>query len=190
MLYTNINLKKEEKEMEWGTLTQFTVGESGRGRQLISLPCNPNQEDITKGLHTDLTIGLTKSNRPRICKGTDDKMYMILSARGGYTRRGNGIIRVLKGTQDKVNILARGNGADGRAGNIGYWDCMVIKVPSTDYVVRVRTSGAGYGTDADVYLIHDAAVYHCTDDTLESCCDTLGIAIPYDITADDNWLTL
>lgn len=181
MIYTNVKLWAEEKEMDWGSLHHVTLGEEGRGRSLISLPCPKDIDAIEAGMHNDLSIGTTKSGRPRINKWMDDKLFMILSAEGGYTRRGCGTVQVLKKDFDRVNVLTRGNGADGDAGRIGYWDCMVVEAPLTDMIIRVRTSGAGYGTPSDFYFILDGAVYHCTTPEVFDLCDSLGIEMPFTI---------
>ena len=151
---------------------------------MITLPCPPDMDSITKGLHADLSIGLTKSGRQRIVRAHDDKLYMMLSSQGGYTRRGCGVIYTLNKDFEKFTVLCRGNGADGAAGRIGSWDCMVLDSPLTDTIIRVRTSGEGYGTPSDLYIIHEASVYHCTPDTLHECCDAIGIDIPCKITTD------
>lgn len=185
MLYSNTTIYAEDKEMEWGTLHRISLGEEGRGRKLITLPCPQDIEQIEKGLHDDLTVQQTKTGRPRINHKRDENLYMILSAAGGYTRRGNGTIQVQNGKQGDYKILARGNGADGAAGWVGYWDCMVLQAPLSNAVIRVRTSGSGYGTPSDIYIIHEAAVYHCTPETVEELCETLGIDIPEGIVAED-----
>lgn len=186
MIYTNKDLYAQDREMDWGTLHQITMGEHGRGRQLITLPCPPDVDRITSGLHGDLSIGQTKSGRPRIVRAHDDKLYMLLSAHGAYTRRGNGVIYTLDRDFDKFTVLCRGNGADGDAGRIGFWDCLVLEAPLTDAIVRVRTSGAGYGTPSDLYIIHEASVYHCTIESLQECCDAIGIDVPCITKYNDN----
>ena len=196
MLYSNKTLKATERTMEFGTIYQVGMGETGRGRKFMALTC-PRDTEIKSGLNPDLTIGLTKSGKPRINKADDKALYMMLSSEGGYTRRGNGTIRVLKNQQEQFKVLARGNGADGDAGRIGYWDCMLLKVPNTDAIIRIRTSGAGYGTPSDLYVIHDSKVYHCHLDELAECCEALGIETPCEIENGDDgiqfgndWITL
>lgn len=196
MLYSNKKLIATEKTFDFGTIFQVGMGEIGRGRKFMALTC-PEGTEIKVGLNSDYTVGTTKSGKPRIVKKDDDTMYLTLSAEGGYTRRGNGTIKVLEAHKDEFEVMARGNGADGAAGRIGYWDCMLIKAPSTDAIIRVRTSGAGYGTPNDLYVIHEGNVYHCHLDTLEECCENLGIDIPCEIKNGDeglnfgeDWVTL
>lgn len=107
MIYANRTFKATDREMDWGTLHQITMGEHGRGRKLVALTCPADIEEITVGLHKDLTIGSTKSGNPRIIKASDDKLCMILSAEGRYTRRGNGTIQVLRSDMDKYSVLRR-----------------------------------------------------------------------------------
>lgn len=105
----------------------------------------------------------------------------MLSAKGGYTRRGNGTIHVLKKQKENFKVIACGNGADGAAGKIGFWECALLKAPMTDAIIRVRTSGAGYGTPSDLYVIHEGHVYHTIPEELHECCETLGIELPCSI---------
>lgn len=196
MLYANQKMEETERTMDFGTIYQVGMGEVGRGRKFMALTC-PKGTLIQKGMNPDFTVGTTKSGKPRINKKADDTLYMMLSAEGGYTRRGNGTIKVLSSQKDKFEVMARGNGADGDAGRIGYWDCLLLKAPNTDAIVRVRTSGGGYGTPSDLYVIHEGAVYHCHLSELEECCEALGIKVPCEVVNGDDgiqfgndWTTL
>lgn len=184
MFYTNIELKKQKREMEWGELFQYEAGENGRGRKLLCLPTYPDFEDIEEGLHKNLTIGYTKAGRPRINKADDKKMYMLLSAQGRYTRRGNGTIWCLKGKELEIDVISRGNGADRAAGRVGFWDVLLLEV-SEEAIIRVRTSGAGYGTPSDFYVVHEGEVYKCTIENLESLCEKIRIKVPCGIEVID-----
>lgn len=162
----------------------------------MALTCKKEQI-ILQGMNENISIGTTKSGKPRIIENSssDDNMYLMLSSKGGYTRRGNGTIQVLVSQKHLFKILARGNGADGDAGGIGFWDCILMIAPSTGAIVKVRTSGGGYGTPTDLYIIYESKVYHCTIDTLEECCESLGIEIPCEITEErkfngDEWVIL
>lgn len=186
MLYSNVNLSKSERTMDWGTLHQFEIGESGRGRHLMCIPCPPDMESIDSGIHKDLSISFTRSGRPRIVRKSDDKLYAILSSKGGYTRRGDGRVWIPNSDIEKFKVLARGNGADGAAGRIGSWDCVLLECPLTNAVIRVRTSGGGYGTPAQFYFLCDGTVYHCDNDTISDFCDVHGLSLPAGITFEEN----
>lgn len=186
MLYSNQKIEAVERNMDFGTIYQVGMGEVGRGRKFMALTC-PKDTIVQKGMNSDLTIGQTKTGKPRIISKKDDTLYMILSSEGGYTRRGDGTIRILKSEKDKFEILARGNGADGDAGRIGFWDCVLLKVPYTDAIVRVRTSGRVDGNPSDLYVIHQGNVYHCHLCELEECCESLGIPVPCEIINDDDY---
>lgn len=149
MLFTNTKLVSKSKEMEFGTLHQITVGESGRGRKEIRLAC-PENTVLEIGCNHDYTIGMTRSGKPRIDKKTDNKKFFLISTEGGYTRRGDGWVGSWNQNKGEYRVLAKGNGADGAAGRIGYWDVLLIELigdmPQNDWI-RIRTSGGGYGTD-------------------------------------------
>ena len=185
MLYCNKSVKSVIREFDFGQISQLCLGEKGRGRRLLVLTSPEGVELKSNSLEKRLTIGSTKSGKPRIINKIEDELYMILSAEGGYTRRGNGNIRVLKNAKDQFEILGRGNGADGDAGRIGYWDVLLLKAPKNG-VVRVRTSGAGYGTPSDLYVIKDNIPYHCTLETLEECCEMIGADMPFIPDKDDD----
>lgn len=189
MLYANRDLTPEERTMDFGTIYQIGMGEVGRGRKFMAMTCTADTV-IKNGMNPEFTVGRTKSGRPRINKERDPQnLYMMLSSEGGYTRRGDGTIQVLKNQQDKFEILARGNGADGDAGKIGTWDCVLLKAPLSDAIVRVRPSGSGYGIPSDLYVIHEGSVYFCHLNELEDCCDALGIDIPCEIVNDESGLS-
>ena len=196
MLYSNKKMEATERNMDFGTIYQVGMGEVGRGRKFMALTC-PKGTVLKEGMNPDFTIGTTKSGKPRINKRDDNTLYMMLSSKGGYTRRGNGTIKVLASRKERFEIISLGNGADGDAGRIGYWDCILLKAPNTDAIVRVRTSGSGYGTPSDLYVIHKGEVYHCYISELEECCEALGIEVPCKLVNNygelqfgDDWITL
>ena len=176
MIYANQEIKKREKEMDWGTLTYFSLGERGRGRREISLPTNIKEEKIKSGLNAELTIGFTKNGNPRVNHGHDNSLYLLLSSEYGYTRRGDGIIYMPKVHANEIDILAVGNGADGDAGRIGSWDCGLYKAPADrDIMFRVKMAG---GAASVYYLLHENAVYKGNASEILQTCDMLDIECP------------
>lgn len=85
MIYTNTKFPVIEKTLPWGVLNCLFMGEEGRGRKFYLLP---SEYPLEKGINLGLKIGLTKSGKPRVVKGEDEKTFLILSSEGGYTRRG------------------------------------------------------------------------------------------------------
>jgi hypothetical protein len=189
-------IKPEKRAFDFGDIYQLSFGEKGRGRKLISLTC-PEDCVLINGMNK-YSIGFTKSGKPRIV-GDDGNLYLILSAQGGYTRRGNGTIEVpiteirrekayydsegkknhYDGYYDNINTtcLALGNGADGDAGRIGYWDVAILTVVGSN-TIRVRTSGGGYGTDPDYFVINNKTVNHIVgNEALQDAYDN-GLEIP------------
>ena len=180
MLYSNINLKTTTKQMDFGSLDLIEAGEEGRGRKILSLPVPQGVSEVKKGMNSDLSIGFTKSLRPRIVKKNDSTIYLLLSSEGGYTRRGNGAISHLN-SQEEVKILARGNGADGDAGKIGSWDVILLETPLTNVVIKVKIAG---GNPSKLYFIHEGNVYETNLEHAGNCCDKLDIEMPFSIIED------
>lgn len=181
MIISNVNVESTSKELEFGTIHQIILGESGRGRKELRLTCPENLE-LKKGCNFGLTITTTKSGKPRISKSNaNNGVFLILSSKGGYTRRGNGWVGSWVKNVCEYTLLAKGNGADGDAGRIGQWDVVLLKaegLPQCDWI-RIRTGGGGYGTSpqwlaitAKGYFLFDE-----TDDAIEFS-DSVGYDFP------------
>ncbi len=134
-----------------------------------------------------MTIGTSKTGRPRINKSDNDELYLILSTERNYTRRGNGYVRAPK--DQKVEIIARGNGADGDAGRIGSWDVLILKAHEGD-VYRVTWGGYGYGYDATFYAVMDGKVYMADQPEIEDLYDSLGVDAPFTLRFEDDSLKI
>lgn len=173
----------EAREFKFGTVNGIALGEHGRGRQQIFLPTPKELEGAVGGLRSDLTIGLTKAGKPRINRGKDKAMYLVLSTERGYTRRGNGIVKTPVG--QTVELIARGNGADGDAGRIGYWDIILVKANEGD-VFRVTWGGSGYGYEPTFYVVHNGQVFEADQQEVEDLYESLGLDMPFSLSFEDS----
>lgn len=197
MIYSNRVLKANKKIMDLGVCYELGMGEKGQGRKFMELTCYKDTE-VQKGMNLEYTIIIANDGKPKIVRKSEKKLYMLLSAEGGYTKRGNGTIEVLSSQKRKFKILARGNGADGTVEEkIGFWDCILLEVPLTDVIVRVHNSGEGYGIPSELYLINNGNVYKCHINELKECCKSLGIEVPCKVIEEDgklrygnDWTTL
>ncbi|HPL94813.1 MAG TPA: hypothetical protein PLK02_06910 [Paludibacteraceae bacterium] len=176
MIWSNKAHCKKEKEFPFGKINVVELGESGRGRKLIVLP---SEVDIQKGLNPDITIGLSKSGKPRINRFKDDKLFLIIDTADGYTRRGDGEACIHRSCMKDVKVLSYGNGADGLAGRIGIWEVFVIEVLNNNTIwLEVTLSGGG---NSDVYKIDNKTVKYVgrnEDQGLSLYQDTTGDIIP------------
>lgn len=183
MVYSNTAVSAIAREMDFGTLHQIQLGEYGRGRKLMTITCQHPDMNLKKNfMHENLNIGTTRSGKPKLVnQNVSTELYLVLSSQGGYTRRGNGYILTKKEDYDNFEVIGRGNGADGDAGGIGYWDVRLLKVKdiSKDFVIRVRTSGGGYGTPSDFYQYHNGVMYHFIYDDIRDFYDTMEMDIPF-----------
>lgn len=179
MLFTNSPMKVIEKKMSFGTVTGTTIGESGRGRHEVFLPTPKDlKEGITKGLNYGLTIGASKTGRPRVnrCSANSEEIFLILSSERDYTRKGSG--RIEAPEHQSTEIIARGNGADGDAGRIGTWDVLILKAHDGD-VFRVVWSGYEYGYEDTFYVVLNNTVYAVEESALDVLCENLEINTPF-----------
>lgn len=182
MLFMNKTVEVESREFKFGTVAGVALGEHGRGRQQVFLPTPKGLEGAIGGLRSDLTIGLTKAGRPRINHGKDKDMYLALSSERGYTRRGNGVVKVP--VDQAVELIARGNGADGDAGRIGYWDVVLVKAKEGD-VFRVTWGGSGYGYEPTFYVVHNDQVLEADQQEVEDLYESLGLKMPFSLTFEE-----
>lgn len=185
MLYANTTLKAVSREMKFGAITGVAIGEYGRGRHEVFLPTPKSVQtgDVIEELRSDLTIGTSKSGRPRIDARKDGDIYLILSSGKSYTRRGDGYIEAPKGQE--VELIARGNGADGDAGRVGSWDAIIVKAKDGD-VFRLMWGGSGYGYDATFYVVSGGKVYSVNQPDIEDLYESLGLEIPFSLSYDQN----
>lgn len=188
MLYSNKNYKIVEKEMSFGKVKGISLGESGRGRREIFLPVPGSfDNDIANGIMPDLTIGKSKSGRPRIYfseyENAEDDIYLILSSERNYTRRGCGVIKVP--AKQEIRLVAIGNGADGDAGRIGTWDVVVVNGKEGD-VFRVIWGGHGYGYSPTFYVVHNNSVYMAEQPDVEDLYEQLGLDMPFSLRFEDD----
>lgn len=188
MLYTNQVLKVVEWKMSFGSVKGVAIGEFGRGRREVFLPTPNGLAGEIRDFRADLSIGLTKSGRPRINQSTDDRLYVILSSQRGYTRRGSGMIKTPVAQDNK--IIARGNGADGDAGRIGSWDVIIAEAKDGD-VFRVTWGGHGYGYSPTFYVVHDQTIAVADQPMVEDLYKHLiGCTMPFTLTFDEDRMVI
>lgn len=172
--------------MEFGIIHFIALGEYGRGRHEMRITCPPGII-VSKGLNENLTIGSTKSGNPRIDISKDDTIFLLLSSKGAYTRKGNGWIGAWINNKAQYKLLSKGNGADGLAGRIGTWDVVLLHIlgtPKNDWI-RIRTSGGGYGTDPELlYLNNKEIISFKSQSDAQMFADQAGISLP-DLYAKD-----
>jgi len=182
MLFLNRTIGIEAREFKFGTVAGIALGEHGRGRQQIFLPTPKELEGSIGGMRSDLTIGLSKSGKPRINRAKDKDIYLALSTERGYTRRGNGVVKVP--VSQTVELIARGNGADGDAGRIGYWGVILVKDKEGGGVPRPR-GGTGYGYEPTFYVVHDGQVLEADQQEVEDLYENLGLEMPFKLSFEE-----
>ena len=182
MLFLNKSTEVSAREFKFGVVNGIALGEHGRGRQQIFLPTPKDLEGSIGGLRSDLTIGLSKAGKPRINREKDKDIYLALSSERGYTRRGNGVVKVP--ASQTVELIARGNGADGDAGRIGYWDVVVAKVNEGD-VFRVTWGGSGYGYEPTFYMVHNGQVLEADQQEVEDLYESLDLEMPFKLSFEE-----
>lgn len=180
MLYSNINLKAKTKVMPFGKIYFLAIGEQGRGRYEMRIMC-PMGTTVDKGMNSQLTIGFTKSGNPRVDVVKDSSIYLLLSSKGKYTKGGCGWIGSYIKNKANYQLLAKGNGADGKAGKIGSWDAVLLKVlgtPQNDWI-QIKKSGENYGTEPEfLYLNGTEIIRFISQDDAKLFATQSGIDLP------------
>lgn len=180
MLYSNVEIKAEIREFDFGKINQMFIGEFGRGRKAIVLTCPEGLKGIPADeLFSGYTLGTTKTGKFRVNAKEDNVLYLLVSSKGGYTRRGDGTVRIGNLQKDMVTLLAEGNGADGDAGRIGQWSCKLFRVENTtkEFVVEVNPGG---GWDSKYIIgvkgIEGWKVSTVKEDTFDDAAEALGLS--------------
>ena len=178
MIYSNTSKTLIEKTLPWGVLNCIFIGEEGRGRKFYLLP---SEYPLEKGINLGLSIGLTKSGKPRVIKGESEKTYLLLTSEGGYTRRGDGKVLVLEKDKDFIKKLIECNGADGAAGRVGTWKEYLIEVGDLKEPIylRIRKGGGCNSTVLKVEAdnIQDLGTY----ESIIAYFDINGYEMPFEI---------
>lgn len=150
MIYSNIDIQQKDKEFAFGTMSVITLGEQGRGRQLIVLP---STIDIRRGVNF-AGISFSRNGNPKINPETNDGRYLLINTYGGYTRRGDGWC---EWNDSNLSILAQGKGADGDAGRIGYWNVYLFSITNeeTPFWLWIHYSGGSKSENSWLYITPD-----------------------------------
>ena len=142
------NLATAVIEVAGNKLSVIQLGEKGRGRLLVSIPC---PEGLQDGDTVQALPPQTKANglktKPSIKRSNDPENGWVarISTNGSYIRGACGNISY-DPTQPAPIVIAKGYGAFGDAGRTGTWDDVVVQVPDGT-VLRVKP------TRADAYYL-------------------------------------
>lgn len=136
MLYFNKNYKVVDKDLGFGTLKCVELGseEVGNTQYLLPVSKDVDMDTIEKGLHSNLTIGTTKSGKPiiELSDSEDDNIYLLLNSYGGHGD-GEGIVSI-KNTQDVKELISCDVFED-QTDDCGYdytvdWNIKLLEVPN------------------------------------------------------------
>ena len=132
------NLEAETKEFDFGKISVIALGERGRGRYEVIVPCPLG---IKNGDSVD--IGKSRTGKPKIVKGKESGKEWLarVSTQGAYIRGAYGNVKAPKNSG--VETIVKGYGAFGDAGRIGTWYDYLLKVPDNT-ILRVIPSRGDY----------------------------------------------
>lgn len=173
MLYVNRTFSIETREMSFGKLRGFALGERGRGRYEIFIPVPDEVEKLNIGMNVNMSVGQTRNGKPRINIGDDGNLYMIMSSEARSPKQGDGFVFEVKlnnNNEPKVVVLASANGADGEDGRIGSWEAKVLRVKPGS-IIKVVWSGSGYGITPTYYFVQDNEVVAVEEEDIPSYYD-------------------
>jgi hypothetical protein len=137
------NLSATKSTVAGREISVILLGESGRGRQLTSIP---TEQGIENGGAVSVTLAETKANglktKPSIKVGTSagNTWAARISTEGSYIRGAQGNVSFDPSQAPKTpTLVARGHGAFGDAGRTGSWDDVIVLVEDGT-VLRVKPS--------------------------------------------------
>ena len=175
MIYSNVEVCAEVEETEKGDRHYILVGEYGPGRKPIKIACSEGTV-IKQGMNPEFTVTLLKG-RAFIAKKQDRNLYMLLSSKGGYTSRSDGMVLVLAEDADKIFVMAKGNGGDGLITKVGNWDCVLLKVknPLENLTIQVQPAGLSKKYPQTLYMLEEEVVYTCDINMMKRMSDMLQV---------------
>jgi hypothetical protein len=131
------NLKPQPVKVGDVTVSAITIGESGRGRVLIHVPCPEVFEYLEAILPTE---GPVKKKGRLIPTTANNGWVARISTEGSYIRGANGNVSAPKYLVNQINVVAKAYGAFGDAGRTGNWDDIIISTKLEEFYLRVKPS--------------------------------------------------
>ncbi len=127
------NLDIVNHEIAGKTIPVLRLGEEGRGRKQVLVPCDSLGESVGVKI---------EGNRPRIINdpSAPEGWLARINTNAGYKRNAWGHVSA----PASVSLVARGWGAYGLAGNCGTWDDVLLVVPIGGYVKVTSSLGDEY----------------------------------------------
>lgn len=194
MLYSNMRLDSIPVDFGSGTFHAIVIGEREEYGCNFSLLACPVPTVVYRGMNKQLSVEFSLLGNPKIVKEKDDCIYMLLSTKGRDCLNGNGVVLVPAEHRENYKVLARAHGGDvvftedpkeeNRTGYLlGYWDHLLIQVPTTDTILQVCKSGTMYDgkPPSNIYVIHNGFVHYCTFQTIEQVYSKIEVPMPYEV---------
>lgn len=130
------NLQASIHKLPFGNLEAIGLGERGRGRQYLLIPCPTG---IQNGDPVDLSM--TATGKPKIVRGNFSGEWLVrVSTQYTYTRGTSG--RILNPNREqKIKVISCGLGAYGDAGRIGSWKDYLLQAPVGSYLCVLPSGG-------------------------------------------------
>ena len=112
MIYSNIKIRSQEKEMENGVIINvIELGQYGRGRKMLKI-FSDREITIEKG-YNDFSIIKTENGEYKIVEKDDKTIFFLISTEGNKKiERSPGKIMVPIKYKNRIEILNTGKGID------------------------------------------------------------------------------
>lgn len=147
------NLKAIKRTVADNVVSVLELGETGRGRKLLSVKCPEGIKDGDPVSIAKAPTNATITPKPKILctdDGASDLWLARISTEGAYIRGAYGCVSYDPATIHKPTVVAKANGAFGEAGRTGTWyDYLLVVADET--VLRVKPSRN------DAYYLHFGA---------------------------------
>lgn len=144
------NLKSVKRTVADNVISVLELGESGRGRKLISVKCPEGIKDGDPVSLAKAPANAAIAAKPKILCSDDGKGDLWLariSTEGAYIRGAYGYVSYDPNVTYTPEVIAKANGAFGDAGRTGTWyDYLLVVADHT--VLRVKPSRG------DAYYLH------------------------------------
>lgn len=112
MLYSNVKIRSQEKEMKNGVIINvIELGQHGRGRKILKI-FSDREITIEKG-YNDFSIMKTENGEYKIVEKDDKTIFFLISTEGNKKiERSPGKIMVPINYKNRIEVLNTGKGID------------------------------------------------------------------------------
>ena len=178
MLYSNEELEVTKRRRCLRSVAGVTIGGRGRGGRSVFIPI-PRAVNMVGGRLDGLVADTNAYGHVFIRPGSNEKIFLLLSASRGFFGDGLGYIEAPSGQVNRIFTRAHQSGETPSSG----WNAVLVEAAEGDIFRIVKD---GYGHPTAYYIVHDGDIRFANETTLREVL----AEVKYKKSEPDEWYKL